>query len=99
MIDKERILKKALDHYGHSNQLIKAMEELGELNQALAKQLVAESATEMLKARRPIVEELSDCEIMFDQIKMIFDIKPIEIEKQKEYKLARLNARIDDDSD
>jgi len=36
---------------------------------------------------------------MFDQIKMIFDIKPIEIEKQKEYKLARLNARIDDDSD
>ena len=96
MIDKERILKKALAHYGHSNQLIKAMEEMGELTTAIAKQMTAGTTTEMLKARRPIVEELSDCEIMFDQIKLIFDIKPVEIEKQKEFKLARLNARIDD---
>ena len=99
MIDKEKILKKALAHYGHSNQLIKTMEELGELTTAIAKQLTATSATEMLKARRPIVEELSDVEIMLEQVKMIFDIKPVEIEKQNEYKLARLNARIDDDSD
>ena len=95
-MDKQKILTKAIQKYGHANQLIKAIEEMGELSQAIAKQMTAETATEMLKARSPIVEETIDVEIMLEQIKMIFDIKPAEEEKQMEYKLARLNARIND---
>lgn len=96
-MDQQKILHKAIERYGHCNQQIKCIEEMGELTQALAKQMVAESSTEMLKARRGIVEEVADVEIMLDQIKLIHDIKPAELEKEKEFKLVRLNARIDDD--
>lgn len=98
-MDRTAILTKAIERYGSSNQMIKAMEEMGELTRALSRQMTSESATEMLKARRGVVEELADVEIMLEQLKMIFDIKPAEIEKEKEFKLVRLNARIDDDCD
>ena len=97
-MDRQRILTKAIQRYGHTNQMVKAIEEMGELTRALSRQLTAESATEMLKARSGIVEEIADVEIMLEQLKMIFDIKPAEIEKEKEFKLVRLNARVDEDN-
>lgn len=96
MVDIEKILKKAIVRYGYADQTVKCMEEMGELTQALAKELIAPSATEKLKARAHIVEEISDVEIMLDQIKLMHDIKKDEVEKTKEFKLVRLNARIDD---
>lgn len=60
---REQILRAAIAHYGRGTQQLKAIEELSELIQALA------------KADDPdnIAEEMADVRIMLDQMEIIFD--------------------------
>ena len=60
---KKQILKKTIKHYGPGNQIFKAIEELGELIQALAKYDDPEN----------IAEEMADVRIMLDQLEIMLD--------------------------
>ena len=60
---KREILTKTIKHYGPGNQIFKAIEELGELIQALAKYDNPEN----------IAEEMADVRIMLDQLEIMLD--------------------------
>ena len=75
--------KAIADHYGKEHQTIKAMEELAELIQALAK-----GDTENIK------EEIADVRVMLEQIEYIYDISEEEITLRICSKLNRQMERI-----
>ena len=79
---------KAIDKYGEEHQLIVAMEEMSELIKELSKNIRGEDNVDK------IIEELADCEIMFEQIKIIFKIRKEEILNEKERKIKRLLWRL-----
>ena len=66
---KKKKLKCIIDYYGKENQIVKAIEELAELQQVLAKSLTQPQSV----AKVSITSELADVEIMLNQMKMIFD--------------------------
>lgn len=73
---QKNIALEALEWYGKAAQCIKAIEELAEVQQAIAKWLnyselvTAEKHTELCNN---IVEEIADCYIMLEQMKAIFE--------------------------
>lgn len=89
-INQVQVLKDAIETYGKQAQVIKAIEELSELQQALAKSL--NGYTDISN----IAEEIGDCRIMLDQLDYIFDV---ENESWKAYdeKLYRLKKRMEND--
>ena len=74
------IMRYATKHYGKSNQVKKAIEELGELIVALAKEDLTS-----------IKDEIADVGIMLDQLCLILDYDP---ESRRQYKLERLKKRM-----
>ena len=74
------IMRTALKHYGKSKQVKKAIEKLGELIVALAKEDLTN-----------IKDEIADVGIMLDQLCLILDYDP---ESRRQYKLGRLKARM-----
>lgn len=68
--------------YGGRRQQIKAMEELAELIQALAKYSIGQPKDD-------IVEEIADVEIMLEQLKFLLSISDEEIDTMKKYKIRR----------
>lgn len=83
------ICDKAIKQFGGNQQLIVAMEEMGELIQAISKVLRG------LETNGNFEEEIADVDIMLTQLKILGDLK--EIEKWREYKLKRLKERIEKD--
>jgi hypothetical protein len=66
----------ALDRFGERHQMLKAIEEMGELQQALAKYmnaLVDNDVNAVWSAGRHVEEEIADLEIVMYQLRMIFD--------------------------
>lgn len=97
MINAQKIEQRAIDSHGRSRQLLKAIEELGELTQAIARLLAASAADrpayEALVDQ--LMEEVADVEVMLDQIKLIFPDGALRVAGWKTYKLARLDLRLD----
>ena len=84
------IMEAAVEHYGVEAQMIKAMEELGELTQAVARVLLWGNGEDELENLR---EEMADVSIMLSQLELIFgDVTEVE-----EYKLLRLVQRVKED--
>ena len=81
------ICNKAINYYTPSRQIVQAIEELGELQQALARHLNGRENN--------VEEEIADVEIMLTQLKIIFDLK--KIENFRKYKLQRLEGRINNE--
>ena len=88
------ILEKAIKHYGPENQMAQTMEESAELIQAISKCL---RYKDDIEARNNLVEEVEDTLIMIDQLKIIMDIKDYELECYRQYKLERLERRINNE--
>lgn len=84
MADKD-IYIKAINTFGPNQQIIKSMEELGELTTALARHFF-----ENKEDVQNIHEEIADVEIMLNQLKIIFNED--EINKHKEQKLKKLKG-------
>ena len=83
MTDEEIVVcKKAIDTFGVANQQLKAVEEMGELIQAIAKALIGKEHN--------VEEEIADVEIMLTQLKIMYDLK--KIEEWKEFKINRLKG-------
>lgn len=78
------ICQKAIDSFGFINQKIKAIEEMGELIQALSKSL--------LDNKNNVEEEIADVEIMLTQLKIIYSLN--DVRNWRNYKLKRLKERI-----
>lgn len=86
-------LEKAINVYGEDMQLTVAAEEFSELIKELCKHKRG------AHNRKAIIEEVADCEIMLDQIKIIFAIKEQELDMARCIKIARLIDRLEKDAE
>lgn len=89
IIREDVICHTALEHYGVHSQIVKCMEECGELIQALARKMRGEENIEN------VVEELADVEIMLMQMRMVFGRH--EAHRVRTQKLARLKMRMEEE--
>ena len=97
MTDQIRaLLQRSIDYHGATIQVYKAMEEAGELVQALAK-LAGDPGAPCPDYNRRVdhvAEEIADVRIILEQICMIFDIEGRAGQWRYE-KLMRLKERLD----
>lgn len=92
-------MQLAIDSYGRVNQVIKTVEELSELSQALCKSLIRlnytkekislEDDSKSVDNVDNIFEEMADVEIMLEQCKMMFQCDK-KVNKWKQKKIERL---------
>lgn len=90
------IVRKAISTYGDTIQLTVAIEELSELQKELCKAIRVYNTEDVNNYVDNIIEEIADVEIMLVQLKVIFAIRNEEIERIKDFKLSRLEARLED---
>ena len=86
-------LEKAINVYGKDMQLTVAVEELSELIKEICKHKRGADN------REAIIEELADCYIMLQQIRIIFDVKEQELHTARSIKIVRLMDRLEERSD
>ncbi len=89
MINEEKqveICKKAINTFGERNQMIKAIEECGELITVLAQTFTKSNDVPV----GAILTEIADVEIMIQQLRVIFGDNAIE--QYKEEKLKKLEG-------
>lgn len=79
-------LKKIIDYYGEEKQMIKAIEEMSELQKELCKTLIGK------ENRDSLIEEIADVQIMLDQLKLI--VSDIELKTIMQNKIDRTIERI-----
>jgi translation initiation factor 1 (eIF-1/SUI1) len=99
--EKHHIYKLAMAKWGKQLQIIVGMEETAELTQALSKYLRLLNVSEqqeghegkLVKAVDSIAEEISDVEIMLEQLKDMFECSN-KVSEYKREKLLRLRERV-----
>lgn len=93
-IEQIETLVDAVRHYGEIHQQVKAMEELGELIQAIAKVLSSPRHIDNGPEVYHLSEEMADVEIMLEQLKIIHKNHGI-VDDWRAVKLGRLRRQID----
>lgn len=88
-IEGIEIMERALEHYGAHAQMLKCIEEMGELSRALARAANPNEHTDEANIR----EEIADVSILLDQLYMVFGKDYIM--RLKLSKLRMLKARMD----
>jgi hypothetical protein len=92
----QEIYKLAAEKWGNAKQLIKAIEELSELQKELCKVINTPNVQTILR----IAEEVADVEIMLEQIHFIFSFRDEKfselVDANKDMKLERLENRLKD---
>ena len=87
-----KILQNAIDTYGTKAQMMQCIEEMAELIQAINKYFRANTDEEMAKAYISVIEEISDVQIMLEQMRLLFGDKAVD--EQITAKLGRLQKRL-----
>lgn len=82
MMNDRITMAAAIERYGEGPQLVKACEELAELQQAICK---------LFDKSQPYTP---DVEIMLDQVRMILAVDPAQEARWRDRKLRRLKARL-----
>ena len=72
-MDRQQIYKQILSQFGNTMQTIVAIEEMSELQKALAKYLCGLQYHDYGDVLANIREEIADVQIMLDQLKLVFD--------------------------
>ena len=85
---KHKLYEELLEHYGRVNQIVKAIEELGELQHELCKAIAGNLDMKHL------VEEIADVEIMLEQIVKMFGVDRWDVARAFEDKLVRTYVRL-----
>ena len=85
------LIEQVTFYFGEKNQLIKAIEEMSELQKELCKVVLTPNLT--IKATDEVIDELADVEIMCDQLRHIFGISE-QVDERKIFKIERLKKRI-----
>lgn len=91
ILTNDETFTEPLEHYGKFTQIVKCMEECGELIRALGKHLCNEGSYEN------VVEELADVDIMLSQMRYIFG--HAEVDRVRTQKLARLKMRMEEEEE
>ena len=84
------IMLYALEHYGNRPQVDMAVEEMSELTKELLKNRRGK------ENRSQIANEMADVYIMLEQLKFIFGVDETELKVNAEFKLQRLNKRLNE---
>ena len=84
------ILKQAIETYGADAQLNVAVEEFAELTKEICKHKRYGDNT------KAIIEEMADCYIMLEQMKIMFGISEMVIVSAMDKKIKRLKCRIEE---
>ena len=90
--EQTQVLRHAIAVYGPRRQAVKALEELGELTQALCKWLGGEPEPE--ESREHLFEEMADVEIMLAQLRAMNGADR-DVDAWIALKIARLKERLD----
>ena len=93
----KNILKRAISKYGTHNQMLKCIEECGELSRAVSRILIELSSGDGFtteESQENLYEELADVSIMVEQMIMMFDCTDEVISWQLK-KLNRLKERLE----
>ena len=85
-------LEMIIAHYGPDAQIVKSMEELSELTVELAKDMNAQGN------RIAIAEEMADVLVMIEQLMIIYDIEPLEIDEVFNEKVNRTLNKIENEN-
>ncbi len=103
---EKNILRKAIDTYGEQAQEDMFIEESAELIKAILKYRRLEARTlknlnedysaEIMVLLGNIAEEIADCLITIEQLKMIFNCED-EVKEQVEFKINRLKERLNNE--
>jgi NTP pyrophosphatase (non-canonical NTP hydrolase) len=88
--EKTKVLEKAIDTFGTDMQLNVAVEELAELTKEICK--YKRGADNLLH----IIEEMADCYIMLEQMKIIFALGSTVIADAASRKIERLERRLEE---
>lgn len=88
------ICNEAVEKYGHTLQLVVAIEEMAELTKELCKSI----RTSIENRIAGVTEETADVEIMLEQLKIIYGNRA-EVDDMRDQKLQRLQRRINGDPD
>lgn len=87
-------LEKIIEHYGAYRQISKAVEELIELSEVLIKDI---NKAEIDKNR--LLEEMADVTIMLEQLKIIYNIRLLDMNDEIDRKVERTLKRVEADSE
>ena len=88
-----KIYEAAINKWGKDAQIKQAIEELSELITALCHaDRGRRGHPPDVPVKEAIADEVADCEIMLEQVKLIFGITRNEIDVIRKVKLARLEA-------
>ena len=93
----KEVLKQAIKTYGTHNQMLKCIEECGELSRAVSRILTELSSGDGFtteESQENLYEELADVLIMIDQMMMIFECRE-KVFEQGLRKLNRLKERLE----
>ena len=93
----KEVLQKAIKTYGTHNQMLKCIEECGELSRAISRMLIELSSGDGFtteESEENLYEELADVLIMIDQMMMMFDCGD-EVFIQQVKKVKRLKERLE----
>lgn len=97
---EEYTLRKAIERFGVTGQLIKLTEECGELVQAVGKCLEAQDAEAFGKAMDHMAEEMADVGILIDQFRLLFpDVIQEPLREWRVKKVDRLAERLEAECD
>lgn len=83
-----QIIAQAVAHYGHSNQVLQAIEEMNELCVELTHHLRGRNGV------RDVAEEIADCMIMMRQLRLMFGEQLVDWFVDE--KLDRLQGRLEE---
>ena len=92
--DQKAKCREICKHYGTKNQVLKAVEEMAELQQALIKTTIGDGGD-----LDNVVEEIADVCIMVEQLRCIFDPMGIDVRMKINSKLSRQLKRMEEESD
>lgn len=95
--DNTELFQQAINHFGDSSQMLKTVEEMDKLTQAILKfHLAPIWGKQNIHIHRNLLEEMVDVEIMLSQLKLIFgsDTEKEIYEEFKKEKLNKLKVKI-----
>ena len=92
MKNDRAVLKQAIETYGAEAQLNVAIEEFAELIKEICKH------KRYMDNTKAIIEEMADCYIMLEQMRMIFGLGSTVIPDVMDKKIKRLKSRLADHS-
>ena len=87
---RTEVMAQAIKHFGRYHQIVKAVEEMSELQKELCKNHLEIGAMACVD---DVSQEMADVEIMLEQLKMIFGNREL-VEDWKELKLTRLESKL-----